>query len=465
MIRPSAAVAAVALLLALLLRPVAAPAAELAALLPDRLRSVVAVEFSIQTETERQPVVAYGSVVDAAGLVILPGSAIQAGQPIDQLKDFKVYRAQSDTSAAATYLGQDALTGFHFVRIAEGARDGLQPLTAYPVAAEPDLGEELWSLGLRGKDEDFQPYLLSARVALLARLPNRTALLAHDIGAPGLPVFNRAGALVGLMQNAFGQNYLLFSQRQSATPIVLVNVEESSVVLLAREFLPHLDRVPATATGRPVTWFGAYGLQPVDPDVAKLLHLERQAGVVLSDILPGSPAALAGLQDRDIVLAVAGQPLPRLKPDRVVLGYLGQEILKRRAGDALALTVLRGTEKLDVTVTLGEEPKMAREAERRYFERLGFTAREFLAADGIMHRATAGEQGGAVVNFIKPSSPSATGGLRPDDWIREIDGVEVPTYAAAIARLATIEADPARREFVLLTRRGGETQVLRVKLN
>ena len=39
------------------------------------------------------------------------------------------------------------------------------------------------------------------------------------------------------------------------------------------------------------------------------------------------------------------------------------------------------------------------------------------------------------------------------------------SYAQALEKLAAIEGDRNRAEFVLLVSRGGETQVLRVKLN
>lgn len=453
--------------LALLGSAVAGTAAELPDLLAERLRSVVAVEFTIQTEIDRRQIFVSGTVVDASGTIVLPGAQILPGVAPDQLRDFKVYRPGSDDSVAATYLGQDPLTGFHFVRVtAAPAIAELKPITAFePAATALRPGDELWGLGLRGKDEDFAPYVLSSRVALLAKLPNETAMTAQDIGAPGLPVFDRDGRLAGLALNSFGQNFLLFSRNQHGTPIVLVNAEESSVVLVAAEFLPYLKRVPQNVAGRPVAWFGAYGLQPVDPDVAKLLRLERRSGLVLSDIMDGSPAARAGLQDRDIVLAIDGAPLPRLKPDRVVVGFFGQEILKRNPGDTMRLTVLRGAEQREVSVTLGDEPKMVREADRRFFRRLGFTAREFLAADSILHRVKPSEPSGAIVHFLKPDSPAATAGLRPDDWIREIDGAPVRTYAEAVEKLVAIDGDEQRGEFVLLTSRGGETQVLRVKLN
>ena len=297
------------------------------------------------------------------------------------------------------------------------------------------------------------------------KLPLKTAILGSDVGGPGLPVFNSAGELAGLAQTSFGQNFLLFSRNHPGNPIVLVNVEESSVVLLADEVLPYLGRVPQSVTGRPIPWLGAYGLQPMDPEVAKLLALENQSGVVVSDIMKASPADQAGLQERDIVLAIDGQPLPRLKPDQMVVSYFGQEILRHRPGEIVVLSVLRGAAHVELKLKLGDEPRLVREADRHYFERLGFTAREFLYTDGILHRASPGTQAGVMVHFVKPGSAVATAGLQTDDWVREIDGAEIKTYAQALEKLSAIETDRSRSEFVLLVSRGGETQVLRVKLN
>jgi serine protease Do len=113
---------------------------------------------------------------------------------------------------------------------------------------------------------------------------------------------------------------------------------------------------------------------------------------------------------------------------------------------------------------LADQPKLMREADRSYFEKLGFTAREFVYGDGVVRRVKRAGHKGVIAHFVKNSSPAGTAGLRPDDWIQEVDGVEVKTYAEAVEKLAAIEADAARTEFVLLTSRNGETAVLRVKL-
>ncbi len=444
-------------------------AADLPTLWAERTKSVVAIEYVTETETERRPTISMGTVVDANGTIIIPSGAVDPRAATWQLKDFKVYLPGDAASTPAEYLGQDAYTGWHFVRADAATRAKLTPVTTFAAkgggAAKVALADFVWGIGLRNKDEDFAPYIMQSHMALIQSLPQRTGIAQHEVAAPGLPVFNRDGELIGLAASSFGQSYLQFSRRVRGDQILLVNVEESSAFTLAEEIVPNFGRIPKNVSGRPLAWLGAYGLEAMDREVAKFLKLESQSGTVVSEVLEGSPAQKAGLKDRDIILALDGKPLPQLKPDRVVVTWLEHEIDRRAPGDTLALTVLRGSERVELKVTLGEEPKLLREAERKYFERLGFTGREFVYGDAIERRAKAGTATGVIVHFVKPSSPSAIAGLREEDWIKEIDGTEAKTFAEATAKLAEIEKDQARAEFVMLVSRGGETAVLRVKLN
>ena len=445
----------------------ASRAADLPALWAERLKTVVAVEFYTETETERRPTVSYGTVIDRNGTIILPPVAVNPRMTPAQLKEFKVYHPGSSTGVPGVYLGQDALTGWHFVRADPALRSELVPITAFAAKhdSEPAMAEEIWGIGLRNKDEDFAPYLLVSRVALIQALPQRTAIALQEVAGPGLPVFNRSGDFIGLAASSFGQSFVQFSRMdRSGTPVLLVNVEESSAFQVAAEVLPYLGRVPTNVFGRPLAWLGAYGLQPVDPEVAKFLHLENQSAVVVSEVLEGSPAEKAGMKARDIILAIDGQPLPRLKPDRVVVAQVDREVERRSPGATMALTVLRGEAKLELKTVLGEEPRLMSEADRKYFDRIGLTAREFVYGDAIALRVKTSDAAGVIAHFVKPNGPASVAGLRTDDWIKEIDGAEVKTFAAAAQKLTEIEADLQRAEFVLLVSRAGETAVLRVKL-
>ena len=445
-------------------------AATLAELWAERTPCVVAVEFMIVAETDRQTGTACGTVIDDQGTIILPAMAINLRFTPEQLQDFKVFLPGAVTGKPAQYLGSDELTGWHFIRADRSQWPQLKPVTAFAAAKgapPPALGEEVWGLALRAKDEDYMPYLLSARVALLNRFPQLTAIAQQNVASPGLPVFNLSGEFLGLALGSFGQSLLQFSRDEpGGKSIMNVNVEESSVFQVATEVLPYLSRVLTNPFGRPQVWLGAFRLQPVTPEVAAFLKLEDQSAVVVSEVLENSPAEKAGFKERDIIVALAGQPLPRFRPDRIVTAFIDREVTRRQPGAQLTVTVVRDGQRQDLTATLADAPKSPREAARRYFDRLGLAAREFVYIDGVMRQEKVAAHGGVIAHFVKPSSAAATAGLRPDDWIKEIDGTEVKTYEQSVALFEAINASKERNEFVMLVSRGGgETAVLRVKLN
>ncbi len=437
------------------------------ALWAERVKSVVAVDYFTQTEAERRQTTAYGVAIDRDGTIILPSGAIDPRVALAQLKDFRVYLPGESTGHSCRYLGQDAFTGWHFLRVDPTLAARLVPITAWarPGRGGPRLGEGVWGIALRTKEEDFVPYLLMSDVALVQNLPQATAIAQHEVAGPGLPVFDEDGAFLGLAVSSFGQTYLQFSHvDRDGTPIMLIDLEESSAFLLPEEVLPYLGRVPANPTGRPVAWLGAAGFQAMDRDVAEYLKIPGQSAVVASEVLENSPAMKAGMKDHDIIVALDGKVLPRFRPDRIAVDYLEREIERRRPGEALAITVLRGADRVELRAVLGEEPKLAREAAKRYFEGIGFTVREFVYGDAVARRLKQAQATGVIVTFVKPNSPAALAGLEADDWIKEIDGQPVRTFLDAELRLATIAADARRDECVVLVGRGSDTAILRIKL-
>jgi len=130
----------------------------------------------------------------------------------------------------------------------------------------------------------------------------------------------------------------------------------------------------------------------------------------------------------------------------------------------MMLGVRRGGKELQLKVTLQDAPMLPREAPKRFFEGVGLTVRVFTYSDGVARRLRRADHIGVIAHFVKPNAPASTAGLRTEDWIKEIDGVVVTTFPEAEQALERIENDPARAEFILLVNRGGETEVLRVKL-
>ena len=84
-------------------------------------------------------------------------------------------------------------------------------------------------------------------------------------------------------------------------------------------------------------------VQTVTPGLAQGLDLSRGYGVMISDVLPGSPAQAAGLRPRDIISAVDGASISAL-PYYNAMMYLHDPAVP------LAVTVLRGQQTLQFQV-------------------------------------------------------------------------------------------------------------------
>ena len=90
--------------------------------------------------------------------------------------------------------------------------------------------------------------------------------------------------------------------------------------------------------------------QEITPELAKALSLPRQSGVLISDVLPESPAAAAGLEAGDIVEAIDGRPLEEGR-------QLMAAVFQHAPGQLMALDLLRGEEHLQKKVTVLEKPR------------------------------------------------------------------------------------------------------------
>jgi len=442
---------------------------DISALWNERIKSVVGVGFYVDAEQERQQIYAFGTVIDDLGTVIFSAQSIGEQVAPAQLGGFRVYLPGATISHfySATYVGQDELTGWHFLRITDtNLVHELVPITRYRAETIPRVAQEIWGIGLKKKDEDFVPYFLSSRVSIIQRLPQHVALAAQEVTGLGLPAFDQEGAFVGLGTGGFGQTFLQFSGLdRGGLPIVLINPDECAAILLADEVFPFLDRIPTNMNGRPKAWLGSNGLQPIDPDVAQFLGLKEQAGLVVGEVLENSPAAKAGMRERDILLSVDGQAFPILKPDRVLVTYFQREVDRRLPDDTLRLGILRDGDRLELKVTLTDAPELPREAPRQYFEDLGLSVRRFTYTDGVARRLKLAQHRGVIVNFVKSNAPISTSGLMQDDWIQEVNGAVILHYEDAVRILEAIEKDPGHDEFRVMVERGGEAKMLTIKFN
>jgi S1-C subfamily serine protease len=88
---------------------------------------------------------------------------------------------------------------------------------------------------------------------------------------------------------------------------------------------------------------------PLNPAIAAQLGTNATQGAVIVQVVPGSPAADAGLQTQDVITEIDGTSLTGEST-------LAQIVQSHKPGDTLDLTVVRGSQTLQVKMTLGTMP-------------------------------------------------------------------------------------------------------------
>jgi len=114
-----------------------------------------------------------------------------------------------------------------------------------------------------------------------------------------------------------------------------------------------------------VPWLGIKEVW-VSGDLAEMLELPSKGGLLVQQVESGSPAQDSGLRGPRRVVVVGGTYKLGIGGDLIV-GVEGQSVdtadalrramNKKRSGDLLTVTVLRGGHNVDVKVKLGEAPQ------------------------------------------------------------------------------------------------------------
>src|SRR5512145_850570 len=133
---------------------------------------------------------------------------------------------------------------------------------------------------------------------------------------------------------------------------------------------------------------------------------DDDAGVVVVDVVSGSPADEAGLQHGDVITAVNGTDLT--SSDALV-----SMIQTLQVGEEVTLSVTSGDESKDVTATLAERPE-----EYSISNAPGFRGQGMLTMFGVSATLT---DEGLQIDSIDADSPLADSGLQAGDVITAVD--------------------------------------------
>jgi S1-C subfamily serine protease len=426
--------------------------------------SLVAVQYTWESELGRRELVGAGIVVREDGLVICQLGVFDMRIPDDQLKEFKIIvpdpAGNDPAELDARMHGRDERYNLVFLQPKEPSADGRKwtPIKFEDVPVKS--GEPILSVGLLPKMAAYKPYVVETAVSTTLRGETPQVLVQGGLTGVGSPVFNAEGKAIGLVNSQGGQTPFL---QDEATALNAIN-NPPRFYLPAHDFLPALAEPPVE--GKPIVmpWVGIPQMNGLNKDVAEVFGLVNQPAIQLGDVIPNTPAEKAGLKRNDIIVKIDGEALERGDEADELPQIFRRKMMRLKVGQTVKFSVLRakGEPLQEIAVTMAEMPKRPNAAKRWFAEDLGFSSREMVFTDTYSRRLPADAKG-VIVALIRPQSAAESGGLKMNDLIKELNREPVTDVDAFQKSYEAFRKDKPKEAVVMVVLREGNTQTIRIE--
>lgn len=414
--------------------------------------SLVIVSFYVeQDDGSRAEVRIPGCVVAEGNLVMTTSVVFNNRVPLEQYKNFEVLVGQgSELKAyAAAYQGRDDTAQVAFLRITAEDAPTI-PVLAFDAGKTLDLGDAFVSFANLGEADAYKLAINLGRVSTVLDKPFRMYLVTGAVGTPGMPVITLEGQVVGIL------GLHAMNRGTASRP----NAQAVTVVWPAERFAERLANVPTGGRQIKRPWLGIASMTPVNRDVATFFGLGEERGVIIGQVIEGSPAAAADLKSEDIVLAIGDKKL--LGAEGQLVQFFQNEIQQCKIGQEVELLIFRGGQRKNIKLTLGEEPKSAADAKFYRNRQFGFNVREMVLQDTIA-RELPGNEPGVVVDFVEGSGWAQDGGLQRGDIIKRVQDQPVKDLAEFEKAFDETSAKKPREVVLFVLRGAKDTRVLRLE--
>lgn len=251
-------------------------------------------------------------------------------------------------------------------------------------------------------------------VSAVARQPDLDNPLVYIQTDAPLNHGNSGGPLVNLNGELIGINTSNFSESGNSQGVGLAI--PGALVQLA---YPKLRQYGQLRRGSIGVFF-----QTITPTLADGLSLPQDWGVMVADVTPGGPAEAAGLETKDVIVAIDGKPVDAMPP-------LIFQLLTRSAGDRVNIEVLRGSERLVAGLTLMDRQVDADsltemiDPDKGVLEKLGVIGLDVNDPEVQAASPLRSASGVLVLGHLSQTGDAPGTGLHSGDAIRGINGMEV----------------------------------------
>lgn len=305
--------------------------------------------YSAQEESEhgntgvvigRQRAIGSGFIVDPSGYIITNAHVVNGAQHVQVV----LSTGNTDGSLEAMLAVRTNIVSARIIGVTKEIDLALLKvevpnLPALKLANYRNLrqGQSVFALG---SPEGLRNTVTHGVISAVARQTDPDSTMVYiQTDAPINPG-NSGGPLVDVNGDVVGVNTFILSQSGGneglgfAIPCGVVNIAQQQL----RKF-GHLHRPEIGVS-----------VQTITPTLAAGLKLQRNFGVIVSDVLPDGPAQAAGLRIGDVLLAIDGKAASSVP-------YVAFHLMSRESGDKVHLDVLRGTLRVGFDVALMDPPK------------------------------------------------------------------------------------------------------------
>ncbi len=338
----------------------------------------------------RQKSLGSGFVIDKEGYILTNHHVIEKAEEITvKLSDKKIYDAQ--------VVGQDPKTDLALIKI---KADGDLPVARLGDSEKLEVGEWVIAIGNPfGLEQTVTAGIISAKGRVIGAGPYDDFLQTDasiNPGNSGGPLFNLKGEVVGI-------NTAIVARGQGIGFAIPIN--------MAKRLLPQLKR------GRVAYGYLGVYVQDLTPELARSFGLKEPKGVLISEVIPDSPAVKAkkgGLKKGDVVLEYDEQKVEDKYQFTKMVG-------STPVGKKVKIVVLRKGRHKPLSAIIGEskEREIASAPKPEEVDRWGLKVQD-ITPDMADHLKLPDDEG-VVITEVEPGSPAQREGLRGGDVIIEVE--------------------------------------------